>query len=126
MPPGREDESRLTPQRRGDLVLVGEEILALVLAEVGGHFLGPGDHGVALDVVLALPEEAEDVVGATDDGHGGRKDTGELRRELPNRRRIVGADQHVEQIVSELLLQVRRGTECVHLPFPLPPRLRES
>ncbi|OGH93040.1 MAG: hypothetical protein A2563_04655 [Candidatus Magasanikbacteria bacterium RIFOXYD1_FULL_40_23] len=65
----REDEDNLAAERSGDLVLILQNVLSLLLALMGVHLLGAADHHVALHELLVSLEEAEDIVGATAEGH---------------------------------------------------------
>jgi len=106
-PPVREDERDLAAKRDGNLVLVFQDVLPIVLAQVRGHLLGARDHHLALDLRLGSLQETEQVVGTTSDGHGGGDAAiQQLLGELAHGRRVVGADEGVEQIIAQLLLQV--------------------
>jgi len=114
--PIREDEDHLPPQAHGDLVLVLQDVLALVLPEVGGHDLGARDHLVADHRRLVSPQEAENVVGATLNRHLRREralDEGVAELlDLPGVGRV---DQSREPLVTELLQQVRHGAKTFEL-----------
>ena len=107
-PPVREDEDDFATQSNWDVALVLQKVLAVVLAEVRRHLLGARHHRIAAHVLLALLEEAEQVVGpATDGDDGGEGVLGQLLGELADGPRVIGTDQHIEQVVAELFLQVR-------------------
>ena len=125
-PPVREDEDDLAAESGRDLVLVGEEELAVLLAEVGAEPLGAGDHHAADHRGLALPEEGEDLVGAAADGHlGGEGGLDERLGELPHRLGVVRGDECREQFVADLALQMGRRTQSIHCRFLLPPLSRK-
>ena len=108
VPPVREDDLNLAVESGGNLVPVGEEVDAVVLAEVGAHFPGAGDHRAAADGFLAILEEAADLVGAAGDGHLGQEEEGldERLGEPLHRRGVVRAHESREQVPSDLALQV--------------------
>lgn len=119
--PVGEDEHDLAPQTHGDILLVVQQVLAVVLPEVGVHVLGARDHLVVEHRRLVFPQEAEDIVGAAIDRHL-RRERGCIPHEgiaelldLPGVGRV---DQSCEALVAELIQEVRHGTgtfELTHL-----------
>ena len=107
MAPVREDEHDLAAKSGRNVLLVVEQVLAVVLAQIRIHLLGPLDHGAAGHVVLALPQEAENLVSAASDHDLGRQGAlEEALGELANRLRVVGAYQRLKELVPELPLQM--------------------
>lgn len=110
--PVREEEDHLAPQARRDLVLIPQDVLAVVLPEVVGHLLGAGNQLVVDQRRLTLPQEAEDVVGATLDRHlRGETSLDEGVAELLDPPGVFRIDQGREPLVAELLQQVRHCAE---------------
>ncbi|MAF14073.1 MAG: hypothetical protein CMI53_04260 [Parcubacteria group bacterium] len=71
MTPVWEDENDLAPKSFRDFLLVIQEILAVVLAQIGLHFLGALDHHGTGYRFLVSSQEAENLIGAVANGHGG-------------------------------------------------------
>jgi len=114
------DEDDLAAEDGRDLVLVLEDVLAVLLPLVGAHLLRAGDHDVSLDARLA-PEKREDVVGDAAQGHGGRE-TGrdESIAELLDFPGVRRVDQGPPSRFAELLLEVCHCTEVAHGGFLSP------
>jgi len=96
-----------------------QQVPAVVLTEVGVHIDRTLDHGAAAQRSLVSPHEAENLVGATTNGHllGGNDvigQMGQLLGECPDPLGVVGADQSVEQIITEHALEMRNRTKCIH------------
>lgn len=108
-----EDEDDLAAEDGRDLVLVLEQVLAVVLAEVGVHLLRPLDHHVALDGLLA-PEEREDLVGAAADGDLGGDDVELSITELLGLPGVRRVDQGLPASRAELLFEVRDRAVVAH------------
>lgn len=101
MAPVREDERDLAAKSGRDVLLVVEQVLAVVFAQVRVHLHCPLDHGVAAHEILAFPQEGKDLVSAAADHDLGRhyKAVAELL-DLSGVGRI---DQGTETILAELL-----------------------
>lgn len=108
--PVRENEHHLVAQGDWDVLLVVQQVLPVILAEVGVHLLGSLDHGMADHRLLVSTQETKYVVGAVARGEAGRHDVfdEQLLRELADSIRVVGADQSAEELVADLPLQVCR------------------
>lgn len=114
--PTGEDEDDLATEGDGDVLLVVEQILPVLLAEVRRHLLGTLDHGGTDHRPLALPQEAENVVGTVTDGQLRGEDGGldEDVAELLDLPGVTRVDQGREALGTELLLEVSQFTEVIH------------
>lgn len=110
-----EDERDLAAERDGDIVLVLDEVIKLLLAIVGAHLLRTSDYQVTLDRLLVSLEEAENIKWYAAEGHPGRESRSEeLLAEFPYPLGVFRIDQRVEQIFTKLASQMRGGKQCVH------------
>ena len=115
VPPVREHERHFAAEYGRDLVLVLQETLAVLLAEVGVHLLDARHHCVAVHGLLVPLEEAEDVVGATADGDdGGKGGLEEFIAEILGLARVVRVEQSLPPLFAELFLQVGQLSVVAH------------